>query len=208
LKGFAQSFSEAFDAKGFARAFRAAIDLGNAGRSFAAGFRDGVALLWQKTTGEGGMEPISAIALSLALGAGATAGKAVVNELVKDAYAALKGLIKRRYPTVSVEQLEQAPQSKNRRAVVEEDLANSDAGKDGELIDAANRLIELVRQQAPGAAAAIGVELKDVEAANLRLRDITASGTGVKVERGRFGGDIDISNVRAGVKRDDPATGE
>ena len=40
------------------------------------------------------MGPISAIALSLALGAGAAAGKAVVNELVKDAYAALKGLIK------------------------------------------------------------------------------------------------------------------
>jgi hypothetical protein len=173
----------------------------------AAGFHDGVAVLRQKATGEGGMEPISAIALSLALGAGATAGKAVVNEVVKDAYAALKGVIKSRYPAVSVEQLEQAPQSKNRRAVVEEDLANSDAGKDGELVEAANRLIELVRTQAPGAAAAIGVDLKDVEAANLRLRDIAASGTGVKLEKGRFSGDIDIGNVRAGVKRDDPAPG-
>jgi hypothetical protein len=106
------------------------------------------------------MEPISAIALSLALGAGATAGKAVVNELVKD----------------------------------------------GELVDAANRLIELVRTQAPNAAAAIGVDLKDVEAANLRLRDVVASGTGVKLEKGRLSGDIEISNLRAGVKRDDPAT--
>ena len=153
------------------------------------------------------MEPISAIALSLALGAGAAAGKAVVSELVKDSYAALKGLIKSRYPAVSVEHLEQAPNSEKRRAVVEEDLATSEAGKDRELVDAANRLIELVRTQAPGTAAAIGVDLKDVEAANLRLRDIAASGTGVKVERGRFSGDIEISNVRAGVKRDDPATG-
>ena len=32
------------------------------------------------------MEPISAIALSLALGAGAVAGKEVVSALVKDAY--------------------------------------------------------------------------------------------------------------------------
>ena len=152
------------------------------------------------------MEPISAIALSLALGAGAAAGKAVVNELVKDAYATLKCIIKSRYPAVSIEQLEQAPNSEKRRAVVEEDLANSDAGKDGELVNAANRLIELVRTQTPDAAAAIGVDLKDVEAANLRLRDIAASGTGVKVEKGRFSGDIDISNVRVGVTRDDPVT--
>ena len=41
--------------------------------------------------------------------------------------------------------------------------------------------------------------LKDVEAANLRLADIAASGTGVKVEKGRFSGDIDIRGVRAGV---------
>jgi hypothetical protein len=153
------------------------------------------------------MEPISAIALSLALGAGAIAGKEVVGAVVKDAYAALKGLIKSRYPAVSVEQLEQAPNSEKRRAVVEEDLATSDAGKDRELVEAANRLIELVRSQAPGAAAAIGVDLKDVEAANLRLRDIAASGTGVKLEKGRFSGDIEIGNVRAGVKRDDSANG-
>ena len=39
------------------------------------------------------MEPISAVALSLALGAGATAGQEVVSSLVKDAYSALKNLI-------------------------------------------------------------------------------------------------------------------
>ena len=126
------------------------------------------------------MEPISAIALSLALGAGAIAGKEVVSGLVKDAYAALKDRIKQHYPKVSVEQLEEAPQSKSRRAVVEEDLANAGAATDSELADAANRLIELVRTQAPGAAAAIGVDLKDVEAANLRLRDIAALGYGGK----------------------------
>jgi hypothetical protein len=44
------------------------------------------------------MEPISAIAMSLALGAGAVAGKEVVSALVKDAYGKLKDLIKNRYP--------------------------------------------------------------------------------------------------------------
>ena len=82
------------------------------------------------------MEPIGAVALSLALGAGAVVGKEVVSALIKDAYTALKDLIRNRYPKVSIEQLEQAPESKNRRAVVEEDLSSSGAGQDTELATA------------------------------------------------------------------------
>jgi hypothetical protein len=146
------------------------------------------------------MEPISAIALSLALGAGAEAGKAVVSEVVKDAYAKLKALVKNRYPNVSVDQLEQSPESKSRRDVVEEDLAKYDAAaEDEELIAAAHKLTKLIESKAPAVAAAIGVDLKDVSAANLRLSDIITSGTGVKIERGTFTGDIDIHGVRAGV---------
>jgi hypothetical protein len=153
------------------------------------------------------MEPISAIVISLALGAGATAGTEVVSSVVKDAYGKLKELVRSRYPKVSVEQLEEAPESKNRRAVVEEDLTKSGAGKDTELLAAAQKLTELIQQHAPQAAAAIGVDLKDVGAANLRLADIVASGTGVKVEHGTFTGDIEIQGVRAGVKPSDPAKG-
>jgi hypothetical protein len=153
------------------------------------------------------MEPISAIALSLALGAGAIAGKEVVSAVVKDAYTTLKDLIKKRYPKVSLDQLEQAPESKNRRAVIEEDLTASKAGQDTELVAAARKLVELVQQQAPAAAAAIGVDLKDVAAANLRLSDIAASGSGVKVDHGTFTGDIDVRGVRAGVPPRDPAKG-
>ena len=145
------------------------------------------------------MEPISAIALSLALGAGAKAGEETVKALVRDAYDKLKDLIKNRYPKVSVEQLEQAPGSKSRRAVVEEDLTASGAGQDTELLAAARGLTELIQQHAPGVAAAIGVDLRDVEAANLRLADVAAAGTGVRVEKGKFSGDIDIKGVRAGV---------
>src|SRR3954470_21122225 len=125
------------------------------------------------------MEPISAVALSLALGAGSIAGKEVVSGLVKDAYTALRNLVKNRYPKVSIEQLEQAPESKSRRAVVEEDLSAAGAGQDTELLAVAQKMTELIRRQAPNIAEAIGVDLKDVEAANLRLADIAASGTGV-----------------------------
>jgi len=101
------------------------------------------------------MEPISAIALSVALGAGAVAGKEAVSAVVKDAYATLKTLIKDRYPKVSVDQLEQAPESKSRRAAVEEDLASVGASDDTELAAAAQRLMELIQQQAPALASAI-----------------------------------------------------
>jgi hypothetical protein len=79
--------------------------------------------------------------------------------------------------------------------------------QDTELAAAARKLIALIEQHAPGAAAAIGVDLKDVSAANLRLADIAAAGTGVKVERGTFTGDIDIRGVRAGVPPRDPEKG-
>jgi hypothetical protein len=153
------------------------------------------------------MEPVSAIALSLALGAGATAGKEVVKTVVGDAYAALKGGIARRFPKVSIEPLEQKPESKTRRAVVEEDLTDAGAGADAEVLAAAQALIELVRQHAPGAAGVIGVDLKDVTAANLRLADIVSAGTGVVVQRGTFSGDIDIKGVHAGVPAETPKPG-
>jgi hypothetical protein len=153
------------------------------------------------------MEPISAVALSLALGAGSIAGKEVVSGLIKDTYTALKNLVKNRYPKVSIEQLEQAPESKSRRAVIEEDLTAAGAAQDAELLVLAHKVTELIRQQTPNIAAAIGVDLKEVEAANLRLADVAASGTGVKLEKGKFSGDIDIRGVRAGVLPNDTAKG-
>ncbi len=142
------------------------------------------------------MDPVTAIVAAIALGAAAGA-KDVATQAIKDAYAGLKSLIASRYPKVDVAALEKAPESKARRSVVEEDLQAGAAGGDAELAAAARRLVELVQEHAP-AAAAIGVDFKDIAAVNLRLADIEATGTGVRVERGAFSGDIDISGVRAG----------
>jgi hypothetical protein len=150
------------------------------------------------------MEPISAIALSIALGAGAVTGKEVVSALVKDAYAALKDLVKSRYPKVSIDQLEQVPSSQSRRAVVEEDLIGAGAGRDPELIALAHALIKVIEEHAPAAAGGIAVDLKDISAANLRLADIATSGPGVKVERATLTGDIDIRGIRAGAPLGNP----
>jgi hypothetical protein len=42
------------------------------------------------------------------------------------------------------------------------------------------------------------VDLKDIEGAALAIRRVTATGAGMKVEQGKFSGDITIENIRAG----------
>ena len=143
------------------------------------------------------MDQINFVVTALALGAGALL-KGIAGQASKDAYEKLKDLIKSRYTSVDVEALERAPESKNRRSVVEEDLKAARAEQDQDLTALAQTLVEMIHQEVPDAGAAIGVDMKDVESTNLRLREITAGGTGVRIERGRFAGDIEISDVRAG----------
>ena len=84
--------------------------------------------------------------------------------------------------------------------VVEEDLAamGGVSSTGNELLDAAEQLVQAVKSNAPEAAAAVGVNLKEVEAAALRIRSVRSSGTGVRVEPGLFHGDIEIDDVQAG----------
>jgi len=150
------------------------------------------------------MEPISATIVSaIALGA-AAALKEVSSQAVRDAYAGLKTLIQRKYAKVPLAQLEENPASKARRAVVEEELTAAGAEHDEELLQHAKAVVEAVQQHAPEAAAAIGVDLEEVKGATLRIADVIASGTGVKVRKGEFTGDLDISGVRAGQSGAEP----
>ncbi len=67
------------------------------------------------------MNPLTSLVTALAAGA-AAALKPTMEQAVKDGYAALKGLIQRKYVQVQVDQLEANPSSKNCRGVVEEEL--------------------------------------------------------------------------------------
>ena len=58
----------------------------------------------------------------------------LVKAVVKDGYEKLKALVKSRYPSVSVELIEQAPDSKPRRDVVEQDLSKAGSANDAELV--------------------------------------------------------------------------
>lgn len=143
------------------------------------------------------MEPIAAIVTALALGAAAGL-KEVAGQAVRDAYSGLRAIIQRKYAKVPLVQLEENPESRSRRGVVEEELAAAGAEHDEELLRQAQKLIDAVQQHAPETAAAIGVSLEEVRGAALRIADVIASGPAVIVKKSEFSGDIDISGVRAG----------
>jgi NTP pyrophosphatase (non-canonical NTP hydrolase) len=72
------------------------------------------------------------------------------DSVIKDAYQALKGLITQKFGESSevaqaVEKVEKKP-SKPRQAVLEEEITTAKADQDNELIQAAEKLLELVRQ--------------------------------------------------------------
>jgi hypothetical protein len=75
------------------------------------------------------------------------------------------------------------------------------------LVAAAQKLIQLIKEQAPDIAGAIGVNITDVKTANIRLGKVVSSGTGVNIERTKATGDIVINEVQAGMTGAPPKTG-
>jgi hypothetical protein len=143
------------------------------------------------------MEPISIIISALA--AGAVAGiKPTAEKAIKDAYEGLKALIQRKYAKVDLKPLEAKPDSKAKQESVKEDLESEGAAADQELFDRAGELIALLKRYESTAAASIGVDLREVEAAFLKIQSVKAAGTGVRIEKGKFSGGIEIGPVESG----------
>jgi hypothetical protein len=148
------------------------------------------------------MEPITTTAIVTALATGAAAAaKDTATAAVKDAYAALKALIQREYGTVDVTPIEKKPDSAPKRSSLAEDLAEAGAEDDAELKELARTLVAALERDAPQAAPALGVDLKDVKAAFLRVGSVESEGTGVKIRGSEFSGGIDVQSVRAGQNK-------
>jgi hypothetical protein len=145
------------------------------------------------------MDPISIVVAALA--AGASAGlKDTVSAAIKDAYSGLKGILLKRFPGLDVSAVERMPGSKSKQDSLKEDLSEMGAvpGADSELLAAAERLIQAVKESAPESGPAVGVDLEDVWAAALKVDSVKSSGTGVRVRKSTFSGDIEIGHVEAG----------
>jgi hypothetical protein len=144
------------------------------------------------------VDPISIIVGAVVAGA-STALKDTASIAIKDAYTGLKQLIVERYRAASVELVEQDPRSKGRELVLEEDLQKADAGTDEELVRRAQVLLDAIERQPPEPAAALGVDLERVKAANIRAKEIIAAGTGFRARDVEITGDINLGSVRAGT---------
>jgi hypothetical protein len=143
------------------------------------------------------MDPITLIVIALA--AGAAAGlKPTAEQAVKDAYAGVKALIQRKYAKVDLSPLERKPESEDKRESLRKNLANIGADKDQELLDRVKLLLEALEKQDAATPAAIGIDLKEVKAAFLKIQKVVAEGTGVKLEKSEFSGGIEFGEVRAG----------
>jgi hypothetical protein len=147
------------------------------------------------------MEVLTAIAAALAF-AGGEAAKTVVGESVKDAYRAVKEFLTGKYPKVNLIQIEEAPESKARQQVLIEDLTNSGAAADPDFSPLAKRLVDAVAAEMRKAGPQTGVQLREFEAASLRINDVIASGAGVVAEKTKIAGHAEINGIRAGVTED------
>jgi hypothetical protein len=147
------------------------------------------------------MDPVTLLVTAVALGA-ASGLRDTAAAVVRDAYQGLKSLIVSRYPDVDVTAVERRPQSVAKRDSLREDLVEAGAANvDAELLDAAWRVVEVLREHDRSAGSVLGVDLDQVEAEFLRVRRVDSAGTGVRVRGSRFGGGIDIEDVHASGDR-------
>lgn len=98
------------------------------------------------------MDPLSMIVSAVVMGI-AAAAKPVAAQAVKDAYSGLRALIVRKFGqpvSQAIEQVEQKPESEGHQMVLKEELEAAKADQDQELVEQAQKLLQLVQPQQVG----------------------------------------------------------
>jgi predicted YcjX-like family ATPase len=157
------------------------------------------------------MDPITAIVTAVAIGA-AEALNSTAKQAVQDLYTGLKTLIQDKYhgANSSLEALEKKPDSVSKRDSLQEDLHDSDAANDVELLQQAQALLKSIEEHAPQAAQAIGLKWEDVNVANVRLKDLIVIGqqaAGVHFKGVTLSGDFEADTIKVGAystKKENP----
>lgn len=143
------------------------------------------------------MDPLSLVVAALASGAAAVC-KPAAEQVVKDAYEALKGYIKRKWERVGVEALEREPGRTSLQLVVHEDLEQAQAAADRQLLEQARAVLAAVQAHDPDAARESGITIENLEAgAHANLEDLVAQGA-IIVRNVKAGQDINIRDLRSG----------
>ena len=143
------------------------------------------------------MDPATVVVTALVAGAVAAA-KDVAAQAVKDGYAALKGLVVRKFgskPDVAdaVQKVEQKPDSKGRQETLKEGLTAAGADKDEELLKQAQALLDLLKQHDPATLATYSATLTGSGAIAQGTGAVAAGAGGVAV-----GGSVSGSTIVTG----------
>ena len=135
-----------------------------------------------------------------ALAAGAAAGlKPTAEQAIKDAYSGVKKFIQFKYGTLSLEALEQKPDSEAKQASVAEDLVELGARDDNELLMNAKSLLDAIKLHDPDVAAKLNINLEEVDAAYFKLNVAAAAGDiNVGIKKSKFNKGINLEGLTAG----------
>lgn len=155
------------------------------------------------------MDPITVLVTALALGA-AGGLKDVTGRAISDAYTALKALVKRRFTDVDLDLIESHPKSSSARGLLEEQLREAlpqDAAataEDIEIFTKTGELLKLIESRSPQIAPAAGVDIGELKASSVLIRNIVAEGVGVRINKVETTGAFTLTDVRAGRRGDPP----
>jgi hypothetical protein len=149
------------------------------------------------------MDPASILVSALVAGAAAAVDEAAA-VAVKDLYSAVKQFIQEKYAEVRLSRVEIDPADPKRQEALKQDIEDSGAYKDSELLARVNALLDAIELDKSATAAAhdIGIDIVDVRGAGLKLNDLAAEGdVRLKVAKSTFSKDVSIRGVRAGDGR-------
>ncbi len=144
------------------------------------------------------MEQALATLFTALVAGSAAALQSTVGEAVKDGYAALKKMIKERYGGVELAPVESDPADPAGREELAQQLRESGAGADAEMLAKAQALLEQIATSAPDVADIIGVDIKGVRAGKVLIEDVVSAGAGIRAQDVVAKGDFVISGIRAG----------
>lgn len=129
-----------------------------------------------------------------ALSLGSEAVKAVVGEVVKDAYKAVKAKVAI-WAADDVEELEKTPHSEPRKAVIAEVVNNLPAKDQDELRGLAQVLTTRLKEAAP----AIGLDIGRLDALAVELGKITVTeGVGARIQEAHVAGTFRVEDISVG----------
>jgi hypothetical protein len=149
------------------------------------------------------MDPLTTLITALVAGATSELQK-TAKQVVKKSYQNIKDLIKKKY-NIKIEILESDPSSEDLHTYMKKNIKKTGADKDKELIQNAEDLLDIIKENDPQTFDAVGIRFGYVSGRKMEINKISAKGKraiGVDVERATITEDIVIKDVEVDARKD------